>query len=409
MDIKNRKGSILIMTLLIFVVLMIFGTFILGFMVNENKMSLNHQYKTQAYYIARSGAVAVEAAILEMDEEEIKKVGEELEKGTSIKVRNIDFDGIAEVELKKDNDKLIIISKAIVGDMNNTVTKILDSEAVGNQINLDFALFGGSRIAISGNPNINGKIGTNQAENSGVTINDKKNFVVEYEQDKTYPNIIFPTICDIKNESDELVVTSISKSTFYKNSSIKFGSNGSQLVINTNNENIDLAVKGLTIDNDIAINGTGKVRIFIEETLQIPKNPHINKNGDRDNLDIIFYGGQLNIQTNPKIWGDFLVNNSAVNISSNPEIYGSIFANVEEMFIYSKPIDISGNIKISGVLYAPKALVRWSHNGIIDNSIIAKEIEISANPNININNNNIIFPPVEGGSSSTTFKPGYYK
>lgn len=73
MKMKNRKGSTLIMTLLVFVVLMIFGTFTLSFMVNENKMSLNHQYKTQAYYIARSGAVAVEAAIMDLNKLEVKE------------------------------------------------------------------------------------------------------------------------------------------------------------------------------------------------------------------------------------------------------------------------------------------------------------------------------------------------
>lgn len=60
---KNRKGSTLALTLIIFAVLMIFATFILNFMVTENKQAMYYQNKTQAYYLARSGAEAVEEAI----------------------------------------------------------------------------------------------------------------------------------------------------------------------------------------------------------------------------------------------------------------------------------------------------------------------------------------------------------
>lgn len=63
MKIKNRKGSTLALTIMIFAVLMIFATFTLGFMVTENKQAMYHQNKTQAYYIAKSGVEVVEEAI----------------------------------------------------------------------------------------------------------------------------------------------------------------------------------------------------------------------------------------------------------------------------------------------------------------------------------------------------------
>ena len=63
MKLENRKGSTLALTIMIFAVLMIFATFTLGFMVTENKQAMYHQNKTQAYYIARSGAEIAEAAI----------------------------------------------------------------------------------------------------------------------------------------------------------------------------------------------------------------------------------------------------------------------------------------------------------------------------------------------------------
>ncbi|MFY9284973.1 MAG: hypothetical protein WAO64_00040, partial [Tissierellaceae bacterium] len=60
---KKRKGSTLVMALMVFSVLIIFSTFTVSSMVTENKQSIYHQHKTRAYYVARSGAEAVETAI----------------------------------------------------------------------------------------------------------------------------------------------------------------------------------------------------------------------------------------------------------------------------------------------------------------------------------------------------------
>lgn len=63
MKLRNRKGSTLALTIIIFAVLMIFATFTMGFMVTENKQSIYYQNKTQAYYIARGAADIVEGAV----------------------------------------------------------------------------------------------------------------------------------------------------------------------------------------------------------------------------------------------------------------------------------------------------------------------------------------------------------
>ena len=65
MKIKNRKGSTLALTIMIFAVLMIFATFTLGFMVTENKQSIYYQNKTQAYNSAISGVDIIETALVD--------------------------------------------------------------------------------------------------------------------------------------------------------------------------------------------------------------------------------------------------------------------------------------------------------------------------------------------------------
>jgi type II secretory pathway component PulK len=61
---NKRNGSTLVLVIMVFAVLMIFGTFILGFTVTENKQAMYYQNKTQAYYIAKSGADIVEVALI---------------------------------------------------------------------------------------------------------------------------------------------------------------------------------------------------------------------------------------------------------------------------------------------------------------------------------------------------------
>lgn len=63
--IKREKGSALVMIIIMFVVLTIFSTFTLSFMVTENKQSINHEVKAKAYFVALSGAEIVENALIQ--------------------------------------------------------------------------------------------------------------------------------------------------------------------------------------------------------------------------------------------------------------------------------------------------------------------------------------------------------
>lgn len=63
--IRREKGSTLVMIIIMFVVLSIFSTFTLSFMVTENKQSINHEVKAQAYFVALSGAEIVENALIQ--------------------------------------------------------------------------------------------------------------------------------------------------------------------------------------------------------------------------------------------------------------------------------------------------------------------------------------------------------
>lgn len=129
LNIRNSQGSILGVTLIIFAVLMMLGTFTLSLAVNDNRQAMHHQNKTQAYYIARSGAEAVEAAILTLEDNgEKEKLLDSLAENTKdIEIDKMEFSKgkLEYVRLKKDNDRLLIESKGTVGKISEITRKVI--------------------------------------------------------------------------------------------------------------------------------------------------------------------------------------------------------------------------------------------------------------------------------------------
>ena len=152
MKLKNRRGSTLALTLMVFAVLMIFATFILGFMVTENKQAMNHQNKTQAYYIARSGAEVVEAAIrkeLKISVDFINTISADIDSPTRITFSNLNIDyedafvdvWRKENESENENDinyTVFINSKAVVANgITENVWKEIDIDLSEELVTLD--------------------------------------------------------------------------------------------------------------------------------------------------------------------------------------------------------------------------------------------------------------------------------
>lgn len=133
---KNRKGSVLVLVFMVFVVLSILAITSISLMTTNNNQALAHKNKIQTYYIARSGAEAVEAAILKMNDKEISSLVDKLSNldGKEIKVEDIKIvseSGTAEVVLSKDDKNNILIrsrgkvEKGTVGENSETVNKVI--------------------------------------------------------------------------------------------------------------------------------------------------------------------------------------------------------------------------------------------------------------------------------------------
>lgn len=393
-NMKNKQGSILALTLIIFAVLMILGITTLSLAINENKQAIYHQNKKQAYYIARSGAEAVEAAILSIDKEG-EKEGLLSNLPKDIQIENMEFENgsLEYVNLKMEDGKLIIESKGKVRNAEETLTKVLDIVENDNKekyIELDYGIFFTGSLDIKESNLKNDKdlkIGTSKSklEIGSMGLGDIEGKI--YTDLKIADPL--PELPDPLNglkTSDVSSISSIDSSIEFTNSNVEF--NG--LTINTNNHNIDIIVNEVTFltSKEIQINGTGKVRLFVKKGMQFNNQNDINKGGKPNQLEIYYYGEEL-------------------KISENIDICANIFVDKADIIIL-KP----GNLDVHGFIYAPESSIKWYGNGSVNN-IIGNTIIIGKNLKINKDGGGIQLPFdfLDDGSENNgiTFSGSYYK
>lgn len=393
---KNERGSILALTLVIFAVLMILGISTLSLAINENKQAIYHQNKKQAYYIARSGAEATEAAILSIDKEE-EKEGLLSNLPKDIQIENMEFENgsLEYVNLKMEDGELIIESKAKVGNAEETLTKVLgivENDNIGQYIGIEYGIFFTGNLKVEkqsfGNVNKDLKIGTSRSESDVDNMKIPKSVreKITTGLNITYPLPKLPDLPEGLEISNDSPVTSISSSVQFTGPDVQF--NG--LTINTNNHDIDIIVKKVTFltSKEIQINGTGKVRLFVKKGMQFNNQNDINKGGKPNQLEIYYYGEELEISEN-------------INICAN------IFVDEVDIII-SKP----GNLDVHGFIYAPESSIKWYGNGSVNN-IIGNTIIIGKDPKINKDGGCIQLPFdfLDDGSENNgiTFSGSYYK
>ena len=409
----NERGVTLGLTIIVFAVLVIFVTFLSGFMVSENKMSLQHKRKTQTYYVARSGAVAVEKAILDMDDEMVKKLNEELDAAPekTIKVDNLDFEGKeAEVHLKRIGNELHIESKGTLEGVDDTVTMVLkleeeeEEKVIPQSIvsPLDMSIYIEKDLKITdknSHKHIHGKIiAPNAASITGITGSnpireDGRNYPsLDTEKMKTLKSSIFK-----KNNSKNMTGT-ITTSTVFTEQNVLLNNS---FTIDTTSGDVNIVVDQLKIEGkeSLTIKGTNKVRIFVEKELTIKENIEINPGGKSNQLEIYYYGDQkLNLPNGDK--------NTTINAN-----------------FYIQKADIQIGKLSTGLIYAPNSKVDLSDNSAAGEiyGIVAKTLDIGGKTDIRnakdgaLSKEFLLGVSGEGGetdgsiNSTLQYKKGYFK
>lgn len=428
MEIKNRKGSTLILTLIVFTVLMLFGTITMSVMSSENKISLRHQKKAQAYYIARAGAEAVEAAIVDMNEIEIKKLSEKLDIGLVTVDEILMGEGKANVVLIKDGDKLVIESKGAIDKVENKVTKIMMGEQSTGEIKVEYAIFSlgdiklnngkidgdigtNHSIIINGNPSLNGDAYLMESNDFSAPTWWKNNWIrnhttKELGQEKSYESIKLPTF-PINNSYTNFIQGGSNQTTITtsKDYNIFEINSNTKVYIDTTYGDIILNIKQFNLINgQIILLGNNKLTFYVNEMV-IGAGSTINNNGNAKQVNIFHNGSsKLTIAGNVKIAGNLYIDNAELDLGGSGGILGNVYSS-------GKSISLTGNSDITkGLIYAPNADISFTGSGNAYGAVIGKTVSLTGAGTVIFDPNYIDTSLIGSNSDSKLdFKPGYFK
>lgn len=395
---RKRKGSIMALTLVMFAVLMILGTFILSFMVNENKQAIYYQNKTQAYYLAKAGADIAETAIVKhlyvLGKENSKEF---IDNFDSVKDINLDYniEGLNYIQAENKDIEgkrvLVITSSATYGDVEQQVKKVIysNSTTVTND---------GGGVTISGAPLV-------AIEKALMLIKKKGEFVdfkipEIYAQIAGYDSIFKPHI--FPNEP------SWGDSIDYILENTELG---------TENEETNYVFSGnLTLKGNISIKG--KVNIYVKGYLEMKDMLSLNTDfgSSHENLNIYVYNkynASLGLKTPPKMTlyfkGNIYVRDGNIDLDiQKTEFEGNLISNGNEIRIGTQ--DSSNKDIIRGSIYAPNSDIYIGYDKsaiLLDGKIVGKNILLkSLNENKtfeflnNMTNTGEVTIPVETGTSN---------
>lgn len=399
---RNERGSILVLTLITFVVLMILGICALNLAMAENKQAILHQHRTQAYYIARTGAEAVEAAILEMGDEELGILTSQLNDGT-IDINEISMDiGNAHVTLSLDNENgdLIINSlgkfKTKPGrEIQNTVTKVMKSGAVSlggfdimhtvfshgdiglhNSAEIKGDVGTNGLVTTKGNPTITGRIDILDINRAKVEENLGSKFHDQIDSSRFEPIIYedfdFPEIPP-NNFIRYLEIAGNSKGTIDESgdyNNINVG-NSATLTIDASTSEIILNTKEFEIKNSgkVKIKGNNKVTIYVEN-IKFSNSSSIEYEDGDSLVDIYHYGNNgVDLRNHVKVRFNLYIKKADLVLHNSSELKGNVFSN-------GGSVDLSNSGEFRGLLYAPNAEVLINNSGKFYGAIIGDSVEL---------------------------------
>lgn len=402
MKFKNREGSTFALTLMVFAVLMIFATFILSFMVTENKQAMYHQNKTQAYYLARSGAEAVETAILGIynDVDNSKEITffNKIFNDKNLNVDNIEVNGndvgvSLELENITGNDKnfiLNIYSTSSVGVTTNIVHKILNipKPIIKTEIKANSPIIYLNQI----NENII-KINELRPADNPIAVKASTGYpLIPIVPDSFPENIVYNPIPSSGNVSGNFYVENL---------------NGDQLKNLTFNGNVNIYVKKkyiINATNDISINSNGEpknLNIYVyEEGISITGDSGKN----------IIQKANLSVKS-----GKVSLNGHKIELKGNLVLGDSVELNVN--------VDDNGSVghaNIEGMIYGPTSVINIGDDNkgafSVEGSIIGYDVNYRYKVNslnqvkLTVDNSGGIKNPIEFEDIIiTTIEKGYYK
>jgi len=140
---QNQKGAIIPLVLMVFMVLMLLGVTAISISSADNSNSIYQEYKTQAYYLAKSGADTMASYLIEKSHHEGFDAMNQLINSISNKTSSVtNFgDGNIVIQIVRKNvngrEKIEVISKGTYREVLDTVsvTLLITIQSEGGELN----------------------------------------------------------------------------------------------------------------------------------------------------------------------------------------------------------------------------------------------------------------------------------
>jgi Tfp pilus assembly protein PilX len=416
MKLKTDRGSVLVAVIMVFAVLSILSITTLSLMASENKQSMYNQNKTQAFYMAKSGADTVEAALISQlatYSGDVDAQKEFLDVYNTPRVISIDVDGVKEVVVKNEvidgNRILTIQSTSEYRNIEQTVKKALYSVVTEIDSNEQ-------GITISNAPLLYIEEAY-QETNKGIS--DIPPHIASKVDEGVFPPHIFP---DVTEEQWDTV------SEYVDDGEIING------VVGAPNTTTNIYVNGpLILGGNVTF--LGKVNIYVRGNLEILQNTLISSDSEQksDITEYFFnihvfnennetYGLITPLKLHLTFKGNLYVQQGEIDLDLHQDAYieGSIVYNGHKLNIGTQSNNISNAKKIlQGSIYAPNSDIYIGFKNdktafILDGMIFGKNLYLYAKNNTQANKfyaaivtSGTVNVPVNTGSSVKTRTVSY--
>lgn len=309
---NNNRGSVLVMTLLIFATLAIMGALVLNVALAENRfVDKEHDYQ-QAYYIARAGA---EAAATYFESNSVSKTDMNKYLGNASDNEKTDFAGGGfKVGVMKDgsSDDLIIESIGEYEGLERTVKVNLKKSSVFIE---DAAIISKNTFKLQ---NFKSEVIGDVIIPTGVNVEGDGKIIGEINhrnmvfEDPVNPRFVINSLYDenttISNEYDKKNIGSI------------IIANKENLIVDLNGD-MELQMSSLNIKNGgkLSVTGDGFLVLYVSNVSDIKGIIEVDEDGDAKLLIVCLDDSDINIKTASKtyVYAFIYAPNSLFSVSNN--------------------------------------------------------------------------------------------
>lgn len=377
---QNERGHTLVLIIIFMAVFAVLGVAMYSYSINQRKSALVHGRNIEAYYVARSGAEAVKARLIQPDVDVASYIDT---------IVDGDIDGKEfSVDISKDEDDLVLASTGKVpsgsSTLEETAVMVIPGGVDNSGVSLDMAVFSEGLITINGGFDTNtiqdGDIGTsgdhyiiNGSQESGTEVNVSVN--------KSYDDVLFPSFPNINVTGESLIVPNKSSYTISESSrysSISLGNNESTLYIDLSSGDIDIVVDDFNFSGqDVIILGSdmgNKLNLYVKNSFDMGNNSSLT-NSSKENFTLYYDGGEAISLPSDAFSGNIYISKADLSTSNGKNYDLNIYSN-------GSNLDIAGGVTFSGIIYAPNAAVTIGGNASITGAIVGSSFILSGDATV---------------------------